>query len=93
MGSGEDQAGICEFSLAGAVMGERATIPPVETTSSSNLSGFRSLLTRNDGDRRVSDKQILLGEIAAWEQERNAHHTKSNWHFTTKYARIRLKHL
>jgi hypothetical protein len=44
-------------------------------------------------DRRISDKQTLIDEIAAWEQERNARHTKANWHFTTSNARIKLKHL
>jgi hypothetical protein len=44
-------------------------------------------------DRRIADKQILIDEIAAWEHDRNAHHTKANWHFTTPNARIKLKHL
>jgi hypothetical protein len=26
-------------------------------------------------DRRISDKQTLIGEIAAWEHDRNAQHT------------------
>jgi len=44
-------------------------------------------------DRRIPDKQALIDEIAAWEEDRNIHHTKSDWHFTTKDARIKLKHL
>jgi hypothetical protein len=44
-------------------------------------------------DRRIPDKQILVDEIAAWEQDRNAKHTKADWHFTTANARIKLKHL
>jgi hypothetical protein len=44
-------------------------------------------------DRCIPDKQTLIDEIAAWEQERNAHQTKSDWRFTTKDARIKLKHL
>ena len=44
-------------------------------------------------DRRIPDKQTLIDEIAAWEQDRNARHTKANWHFTTSAARIKLKHL
>jgi len=35
----------------------------------------------------------LIEEIAAWQQERNANHTKADWHFTAKDARIKLKHL
>src|SRR6266852_1001994 len=44
-------------------------------------------------DRRIPDKQTLIEEIAAWENDRNANHTKANWHFTTPNARIKLKHL
>ena len=44
-------------------------------------------------DRRIPDKQTLIDEIAAWQQERNANHTKADWHFTTSDARIKLKHL
>jgi hypothetical protein len=35
----------------------------------------------------------LIDEIAAWEHDRNANHTKANWQFTTPNARIKLKHL
>src|SRR5215472_13111544 len=44
-------------------------------------------------DRRIPDKQTLIDEIAAWEHDRNVSHTKSDWHFTTKNARVKLKHL
>ena len=44
-------------------------------------------------DRCIPNKQTLIDEIAAWESERNAQYTKSDWHFTTKDARIKLKHL
>ncbi len=44
-------------------------------------------------DRRIPDKQILVEEVAAWQQDRNANHAKANWHFTTPDARIKLKHL
>src|SRR6266436_5378589 len=44
-------------------------------------------------DRRIPDKQTLVEEIAAWQHDRNANHTKANWHFTTPNARIKLKHL
>src|SRR5437660_10544030 len=43
--------------------------------------------------RRIPDKQTLIDEIAAWEHDRNANHTKADWQFTTKNARIKLKHL
>src|ERR1700752_618396 len=44
-------------------------------------------------DRRIPDKQTLIDEIAAWEHDRNANHSKANWHFTTSKARVKLKHL
>src|SRR6266849_6569983 len=51
------------------------------------------VLTSQCLNRRIPNKQILVDEIAAWEQDRNANHTKANWHFTTPNARIKLKHL
>ena len=44
-------------------------------------------------DRRIPDKQTLIDEIAAWQNDRNSRHTKANWHFTTANARIKLRHL
>jgi len=44
-------------------------------------------------DRRIPDKQTLVDEIAAWEHDRNASHTKANLQFSTPNARIKLKHL
>ena len=39
-------------------------------------------------DRRIPDKQTLIDEIAAWEHDRNVHHTKSDWpDLVTKMAR------
>jgi hypothetical protein len=51
------------------------------------------VLTSQCLDRRIPNKQILIDEIAAWEHDHNANHTKANWQFTTKNARIKLKHL
>jgi hypothetical protein len=39
-------------------------------------------------DRRIPDKATLMDEIAAWERDRNANHTKASWHFTTPSARV-----
>jgi hypothetical protein len=44
-------------------------------------------------DRRIPDKQTLVEEVAAWQQERNANHANANWRFTTHDARIKLNHL
>src|SRR5205807_8933921 len=43
-------------------------------------------------DRCIPDKQTLINEIAAWVQDRNANHTKTDWQFTTPEARVKLKH-
>ena len=51
------------------------------------------VLTSQCLDRRIPNKQILIDEIAAWEHDRNGNHTKADWQFTTKNARIKLKHL
>ena len=48
------------------------------------------VLTSQCLDRRIPDKQTLIEEIAAWEYDRNANHTKADWQFTTKTARIKL---
>jgi len=44
-------------------------------------------------DRRIPDKQTLIGEVAAWETDRNKHHAKADWQFTTADARVKLKRL
>ncbi len=44
-------------------------------------------------DRRIPNKQTLIDEIAAWENDRNANHAKADWQFTTADARIKLKNL
>jgi hypothetical protein len=44
-------------------------------------------------DRRIPDQKTLSKEIAAWEKDRNKHHAKADWQFTTEDARIKLKHL
>ena len=44
-------------------------------------------------DRRIADKQILIEEVAAWEDDRNKNHAKADWQFTTADARIKLKRL
>ena len=44
-------------------------------------------------DRRISDKQTLVEELAAWATERNKHHTQADLQFTTANARIKLEAL
>ena len=44
-------------------------------------------------DRRIPDKQTLTNEVAAWKTNRNKHHAKADWQFTTADARVKLKRL
>jgi hypothetical protein len=44
-------------------------------------------------DRRIADKPTLAEEVAAWEDDRNKHHAKADWQFTTADARIKPKRL
>ena len=41
-------------------------------------------------DRRIDNAEQLTGEIAAWEQQRNAAGARINWMFTTDRARAKL---
>jgi len=52
-----------------------------------------SVLSGQCLDRRIPDKQTLIDEVAAWENDRNTNHTKADWQFTTGDARGKLKRL
>ena len=52
-----------------------------------------SLLSGQCLDRRIPDKQTLVEDVTAWEKDRNTHHTKTDWQFTTADARIKIKRL
>jgi hypothetical protein len=52
-----------------------------------------SILSRQCLDRRLESKELLTGEVAAWQRERNGRQCKINWQFTTADARIKLKRL
>jgi hypothetical protein len=39
-------------------------------------------------DPRTPDKQTLIEEVAAWQDDRNNNHTKADWQFATAAARI-----
>jgi DDE superfamily endonuclease len=51
------------------------------------------VLTSQCLDRRIPDKQTLTDEVAAWQDNRNQHHAKADWQFTTADARVKLKSL
>lgn len=44
-------------------------------------------------DRRIPNKQTLAREVSAWQDNRNKHHAKADWQFTTADARVKLKRL
>jgi hypothetical protein len=52
-----------------------------------------SVLSSQCLDRCIPDKQNLIEEVDAWEANRNKHHTKADWQFTTADARVKLKRL
>ena len=52
-----------------------------------------SVLTRQGIDERVPDKTELEKQVKTWFENRNNKQIKVDWHFTTKDARIKLKHL
>lgn len=51
------------------------------------------ILSRQCLDRRLSDRETLTREVAAWEDSRNTAESKVTWRFTTADARIKLKTL
>ena len=55
--------------------------------------GSTSVVSSQCLDRRIPDKQTLIEEVAAWEDDRNKNHAKADWQFTTADARIKLKRL
>ncbi len=44
-------------------------------------------------DRRIPNKQTLTDEVAAWVGERNKHHAKADWQFTSADVRVKLERL
>ena len=52
-----------------------------------------SVLSGQCLDRRIPGKAMLTEEAAAWEAQRNKHHAKADWQFTTDDARVKLKRL
>jgi hypothetical protein len=52
-----------------------------------------SVLSQQCLDRRIAEKEILIKEVDAWQNERNNTEAKLNWQFTTKDARVKLRKL
>jgi transposase len=52
-----------------------------------------SALTRQCLNRRIPDKDTLMSEVKAWEDQRNSEVIKVHWQFTTADARTKLKSL
>ena len=50
-------------------------------------------LPRQCLDRRIPDRETMIGEVAAWQERRNASAKPVNWRFRTEDARIKLKSL
>ena len=52
-----------------------------------------SLLSRQCMKNRMANRAYLAQEVTAWVNNRNSKESEMNWRFTTKDARIKLKHL
>ena len=52
-----------------------------------------SALVRQCLDRRIPDKDSLIREVKAWEDQRNSEVVKVHWQFTTADARTKLRSL
>lgn len=52
-----------------------------------------SVLSRQCLARRIEDRETLEREVAAWQIDRNESCVGVDWQFTTKNARIKLRHL
>jgi len=52
-----------------------------------------SALTRQCLDRRIPDKDTLIQQVKAWEDQRNSEVIKVHWQFSTADARTKLKSL
>lgn len=52
-----------------------------------------SALSRQCLNRRFPNAEALIGEVAAWQDHRNARQVTVDWRFTTDDARITLKRL
>lgn len=52
-----------------------------------------SALVRQCLDRRIPDKETMIQEVKAWQDQRNAEVVKVHWQFTTADARVKLKSL
>jgi len=52
-----------------------------------------SVLSRQCLNRRIADKETLMKEVAAWEQQRNSVNATIDWQFTAADARINLRRL
>lgn len=52
-----------------------------------------SVLSSQCLDRRIPNKEDLIREVGAWQNNRNNKHAKADWQFTTADARVKLKRL
>ena len=50
-----------------------------------------SALSKQCLDRRIAEMKILIDEVSAWEQERNAIRATVRWRFNKDNARVKLQ--
>jgi len=62
--------------------------------SSLNMAEIElSVLHRQCLNRRIPDRDSLVEQVTAWQQQRNDAQATVHWQFTTEDARIKLKRL
>jgi transposase len=52
-----------------------------------------SAIKRQAIKKRIADKETLEKKVSLWQEKRNQKQVKTNWQFTTKDARVKLKNL
>ena len=52
-----------------------------------------SVLSSQCLDRRIPDRDTLIGDVRAWMHDRNVEQSTIDWRFTTADSRIKLKRL
>ena len=78
---------------AGSSSGSSGTTRPSTEVGWTWLRSELGVVSSQCLDRRIPDKQTLIEEVAAWEDDRNKNHAKADWQFTTADARVKLKRL
>src|SRR5258706_499741 len=76
------------FSIARPMVSSKQLRLPTRGALGNGLRVVAGAVLASDGSLTVTTRNRRT-----WQHDRNASHTKANWHFTTPNARIKLRHL